>query len=235
MKQYFFIFFLSAAIISVSTSCSEVGPFIDFTPVDETLIDTTYTTDSIFTAQSKVVLLEDFTGQLCPNCPAAHDIINEIVAEHGDAVAAIAMYNYFADISEDLEFVTDQAIDLGTYLGPVIGWPTGAVDRKNFGSGILVLKDLYASHVDAQMLVSPPCNVSISTTYDDAINKLNILVGVKYLSDVTTINHLSVAICENNIIALQVDATEEIPDYIHNHVLRTMLTAATGNVLSETN
>jgi thiol-disulfide isomerase/thioredoxin len=236
IKQFTSQIFIAYFTVTYLSCCNEVGPPIDFTPVDETLTDTTYVTDSVFTPQPKVVLLEDFTGQLCPNCPSAHVIIEEIIAEHGDAVAAVAHYNYFADISAELEYVTDEAIELGNYLGPVSAWPLGAVDRVDFGSGVLILKDLYAASVDAQLTTTPLCNIHLSTEYDAATRKLNVTVGVKYTADVFTANHLSVMLCENKIIDFQDETSSgEIVMYEHNHVLRKMLTLATGNALNEEN
>ncbi|MBC8045733.1 MAG: Omp28-related outer membrane protein [Fimbriimonadaceae bacterium] len=233
-KHYFFLL-LGSCFLIFNNSCEEIGPAIDFTPVDTSLVDTTYQTDSIFTPQNRVVLLEDFTGQLCPNCPAAHEIIADIVDEHGDNVANIAMYNYFADESSQLAYVIDEAIELGDYLGPIIGWPIGAVNRKDFGSGILQPKELYSTYTDSELLITPSCNISMTYGYNFTTRKLNVFVTVKYLDTITTVNHLSVAICENGIIDFQHDELGEIPDYTHNHVLRKMLTLATGTELSATN
>lgn len=216
-------------------ACKEVGPAIDFIGTNASLIDTSYTTDSVFTPQGRVVLLEDFTGQTCPNCPAAHEVIADIIAEHGDAVAATTLYNYFQDVADELPYVTTEAEEIGDYYGGVSFWPQGTVNRKNYGSGVLIPKEQYAANTEAELAIAPQCNIGLATIYDETTRDLTVTVIIKYTSDVSTANHLSVAICENNIIDFQINEEGEIPDYVHNHVLRKMLTLATGTALSESN
>ena len=40
----------------------------------------------------RVVLLEDFTGQNCVNCPAAHQEIDALVKQYGDALVPVAIH-----------------------------------------------------------------------------------------------------------------------------------------------
>ena len=38
------------------------------------------------------VLLEDFTGQDCSNCPTAHEVVASLKEQYGDAVVAVAVH-----------------------------------------------------------------------------------------------------------------------------------------------
>lgn len=229
------VLFLLLTLACILPACEELGPAIDFTETNAALIDTSYTTDSVFTPQSRVVLIEDFTGQECPNCPAAHEVIADIIADHGDAVAATTLYNYFLDVDEELPYVTPEAQEIGDYYGGISFWPQGTVNRKNYGSGVLIPKEQYAANTEAELAIAPQCNIGLATIYDETTRDLTVTVIIKYTADVSTANHLSVAICENNIIDFQINESGEIPDYVHNHVLRKMLTLATGTALSESN
>ena len=38
------------------------------------------------------VLLEDFTGQNCPNCPQAHRVVNALKEQYGESVVAVSIH-----------------------------------------------------------------------------------------------------------------------------------------------
>lgn len=217
------------------TACEEVGPTIDLTDTEyETGIGTPES------PQDKVVLIEDFTGAACPNCPDAHIAISNVIAANPGQVTAIAEYNYFADPLYIEQNLTDTfAYLLNDYMGPVVGWPASFIDRTDFeDDGYLPeVPENIAAYVSDQLTLSPPCNIIITPTYNSATRLLHIEVKVSYTTSVTDIQKLSVCLVENNIIAAQIDDNVggEVPDYIHNHVLRTFLSYYLGDALPEEN
>ncbi|MBC8173828.1 MAG: Omp28-related outer membrane protein [Chitinophagales bacterium] len=235
----FFVIALGSYFLTLHTSCEEVGPPISFNAADTTLLDTTYMLGGgeIPVPQTKIVLLEDFTGQECPNCPDAHEIIADISAEHPGQLCVIAYYNYFADIFGGLPLVSDDAIDIGENFSATESWPAALIDRKDFeGDGEPLLdKNDYAASVDEQVSEIPSCNISIEKAYDETTRKLTVKITIIYTSAALALNHLSVALIENNIIAEQLDGLTEITDYIHNNVMRKFLTYYLGDGLSEIN
>lgn len=228
MKKY--ILFLG--VFTGIAACEEIGPDIDFTPPDLTLIDTTYVELTPETPADKVVLLEDFTGVQCVNCPGAHEEITEILGLYPGRVVTVAEHNYFAgpfsDSNEDYEI--PEALELDDYLGPAPAWPAGFVDRKDFGTGVLytLIVSNYKIYVEEQLLETAPCNVYIEPSYDSETRKAKVKVIVKYTTAVAEENHLSIMITENGIIDLQLALTGIDETYEHNHVLRDMFTPATG-------
>ncbi|MFI5170844.1 MAG: Omp28-related outer membrane protein [Chitinophagales bacterium] len=234
IKKFGYLIISSSLIFVFINSCTEVGPAIDLT---ETVYDTYIETPEL--PQDKIVLIEDFTGAACPNCPTAHEAIAAVIDAHPDRVAAIAEYNYFADpLYLDQNFVTSEALNLDqNYLGPVAGWPASFIDRVDFDD------DGYAAEVpgnimpytEDQLAKTPTCNIYILPDYNAATRELNLTVTIKYIADVSLTNHLSVALTEDSIIAAQIDGAGEVPDYVHNHVLRKMLSFYTGDALPEIN
>ena len=77
-------------------ACEEVPPYIDFSEPDTTNTDTSNNNEgflpiyadstamlgSIPAAQEKVVMLEDFSGVRCSNCPDGHAKSEELLAAH---------------------------------------------------------------------------------------------------------------------------------------------------------
>lgn len=215
-------------------SCKEVGPAINLSETDyETYLASPQTPDA------KVVLIEDFTGAACVNCPDAHEAIALAIAANPTQVLAIAEYNYFGDpLYLDQNFLTDEAEALDDdYLGPVVGHPASFIDRADFSSdGYLAEPPTnIVSYTNDRLSEVPPCNIVITKTYDNTSRELNVTVTIDYTSDVNLTNHLSVSLLESGIIAAQITDAGEVDDYEHNHVLRKMLTYYSGDNLPEEN
>lgn len=215
--------------------CKEVGPEINLT-------ETEYITyiESPEAPSEKIILLEDFTGAACPNCPDGHIAIADVIDANPGKVIAIAEYNYFGDpLYLDQIFVTDEAYALDDYLGPVTGWPAIFIDRKDFSSDgyIAELPENVAPYSATQLSLNSPVNIYIENTFDDASRLLTVEVTIKYTEATTTTNNLSISLTESGIIAAQIDDNVggEVPDYVHNHMLRKMLTYYAGDGLPEEN
>ncbi|MFN3940866.1 MAG: hypothetical protein ACK4IY_09780, partial [Chitinophagales bacterium] len=151
--SYFILSFLIAAFFS---ACTEIGPAIDFTPVDTSLTDTTYLETTPEVPQQRVVVFEDFTGVQCVNCPNAHEATAELLSAYPDQLIVIAEHNYFLgaypESAEDYRI--PEADELNNYLGPAFGWPAGVVDRYDFaGTGNLttLLISNYAPYVEERL------------------------------------------------------------------------------------
>ena len=79
------------------------------------------------------VILEDFTGHRCGNCPKAHRELESIMENYGENVIPIAVHNsdHFTDTNTD--FPTDFTCSAANALGEafdVNSKPKGMVNRK---------------------------------------------------------------------------------------------------------
>lgn len=239
MKQFsnrISIFTLSIGLTAIIFSgCTEVGPEINFTETDYTTYLETPEAPS-----DKVVLIEDFTGAACPNCPDGHIAVADAIAASPGKVIAIAEYNYFADpLYIDQIFVTAEAYSLNDYLGPVTGWPAIFIDRRDFANDgyIAELPENVGTLTAGQVVTSSPVNIYIENLFDAGTRLLTTKVKIKYTEMVSSINHISISLTESGIVAAQIDDNVggEVPNYIHNHVLRKMLSFYTGDALPEEN
>ena len=233
MRNSYLLSALVASGIAVFFSaCEEVGPNIDFTIPDASLLDTTYVESTVEEPQQKVVFFEDFTGVQCVNCPTAHNKTEELLDLYPNQLTVVAMHNYFAGAYSDSneDYTITEANEINDYIGPAPAWPAGFIDRKDFGSGNLytLLVSNYQVFVEEQLPLVPPCNIYVSSSYDAAERRALIKVTVKYTEATTLENHLSVMLLESGILDLQLTLSGIDEVYVHNHVLRDMLTPATG-------
>jgi hypothetical protein len=214
MKKYLIL--LSAILII--TSCDIVeGPYL----TDETInpIDTTTNT------YVKKVLVEDFTGHKCPNCPdaareldAIHDIYGEQIIGMAIHVSAFAKPNHSSQEGYQYDFRTKWGHDWDAFYGiSAMGLPRGMVNRIGYPDNHRLSKDEWAAEVSNELNKEVDFGITINTTTN------SITIDSKVLNNINGDYNLAVCLTESNIINWQKDGGENVEDYIHNHVLRTVL------------
>ena len=186
----------------------------------------------------KNVLIEDFTGQKCVNCPNASNLIHELQSGSiGQHVIAVSIHGGSMSYSVDkLPFglATEIGEEYNTHWG-VKTWPNGMVDRK----GGLQEYTQWKTSVAQRLKLEPAVDISISTDYDGNLtdaswgtSTVNVTLD-ETLDGALKNAHLNVWLTESNITAMQLqpDGSNQM-DYVHNHVLRHVLTPAYGEVVS---
>jgi len=216
-------------------ACEEVGPAIRLTET-RSQGDTTYV-GNVEAPQNKVVLIEDFSGLACANCPKAHETSRTISENNTGRVVVVTLINYPFDplggTKED--YVTQEAVDIDKNLiGPAAGWPTGAVDRTKFPGEqeIIVPHTSWANYTTNRLQATTPVNIYLEKNYNETDRLLKVRVEVRYTEAVTEEHRLSVSLTEDSIIDKQKDVTTTIQNYVHRHMERAMLTPFNGTPLS---
>ena len=175
---------------------------------------------------SRAVLVEEFTGQRCVNCPNATAEIERLQEEYGkENVIAVAIH------SGPLAFFsTDKVLGLRTSLGDeyydywrVEAEPSGLINR----SGGVLLLDKWATRVYQDMQNEAPVELTAKAKIAD--NGL-IEIGIEYLAVKDFLGKLQVWIIEDGIVALQMlpDGTLN-REYVHNHVFRSTVNGTWGD------
>ena len=175
---------------------------------------------------SRAVLVEEFTGQRCVNCPNATAEIERLQEEYGkENVIAVAIH------SGPLAFFsTDKVLGLRTSLGDeyydywrVEAEPSGLINR----SGGVLLLDKWATRVYQDM--QNEALVELTAKAKIADNGM-IEIGIEYLAVKDFSGKLQVWIIEDGIVALQMlpDGTLN-REYVHNHVLRSAVNGTWGD------
>ena len=175
---------------------------------------------------SRAVLVEEFTGQRCVNCPYATAEIERLQEEYGkENVIAVAIH------SGPLAFFsTDKVLGLRTSLGDeyydywrVEAEPSGLINR----SGGVLLLDKWAIRVYQDMQNETLVELTAKARITD--NGL-IEIGIEYLAVKDFKGRLQVWIIEDGIVALQMlpDGTLN-REYVHNHVFRSTVNGTWGD------
>lgn len=224
-------------VITIIPACTEKGPDIELTDEQRAFKDTTYVASTIQNQQQKHVVLEEFTGVRCVNCPEADSLITDLLNEHDNLIALSYHNGNFAlPYGNDRDLSCQEASKLDDFLGPVSGRPIATVDRKTFNaeSELLLGTGKWANYVSQRTEASTPVNIDLTTRYEDSTRNLLVEVSVHYTSPENQTNRLTVAITESDIKTKQaLGQGEKDSAYIQEHVLVHTLTSAKGTTLNE--
>jgi len=221
MKRFIFIIFTS--ILVFNSCCDDPVKVPDFKPPET----------------SKVVLIEEFTGVNCINCPGGAEEIKRLKGLYPDNIAAIAIHG--GDLSEPLE---ESKYDLRCEDGEklVKKWggnnkPSAMIDRVKFeGEETVPIAgyNFWNDPVVQELKKEPVVNLNGKAEYDAANKTISIEVNIFPLQNLNGNYKLNIALTEDHIIDAQnVKNVGIVKDYEFNHVLRDLVTNWNGDVINE--
>ncbi len=120
-------------------SCKEIGPNINLHGNPNAVSDTTYIESPAQPTGAKNVVIEDFSGVECTNCPAGHALIDTLQSQNPGRIVAV-VYHPINILGSPYPFSTQNLEDTGStnllaYLGDQGFEPEGTVDRVLFSCG----------------------------------------------------------------------------------------------------
>lgn len=221
-------------LIALLPSCKEVGPNIVLKPNHNAAFDTTYIESPVQVAELKNVVIEEFTGVKCTNCPKAHRMIADIKTANPNRIVAVSMHpqnSLGLPYPGNPDLRNAKAQDLfANYFGQA-SQPIGTVDRKVFPgeTKILVSYNTWTNYTNQEISLTTPVNLLLGTSYDSTTRQLTIATELHYTQNVTEENKLTIVLMEDSVIAAQDDNGTEIDFYVHKDVLRDVVTANYGD------
>ncbi len=216
-------------------SCCDVidNPVIDFGSYRNDLYGPPPTFTPLETAVQRV-LLEDFTGHECGNCPAAHLVASAILESHEEHLALVAVHAGTLAAPFGSLFSNDYRTPEGEYyLLTQIGTdllPTGRVNRGGGASNDLT-KSEWESAVEDELLETAIVDLQIEADYVAENQHLNVHVSSEWFAAASGNFKLVILISEDSIISPQLNyfpSNHVDTNYVHLHMLRGSLSGATG-------
>ena len=204
-------------------------------------LDSTVVEETSVVAKVRKVLLEDYTGHTCGNCPKAAVKLHDIQVANPDKVVGIAIHaGSFAQISSP-KYTTDFQSTEGTAWDAFFGIssagnPNGMVNRIDKPTGQHIkYHDNWAAAVSLALAIAPDAHLHIRNTYFKDFRILKTHINNEYLTAQNGIYNLSVVIVENGIIDYQKDYSifpDAVPDYVFNHILRGSMNGTWGDEIA---
>lgn len=188
---------------------------------------------------SRVVLIEEFTGVRCPNCPAGAEEIESLLALYPDNLVSVTIHAgsfAFAFDTSKYDFKVQEGIDITNALGgEPLFYPSAVINRKTYGTGSYYLgKAEWAGRIQSELDEEPEIGIGIEALYSAANRQLDITVTMLPNQRLSGDINLSVLVTESGMVDIQANELEDdgySEDYVHKHVLRGAVTPALGEPL----
>lgn len=215
MKKSIIITALAAASITglSLTSCEEIKENDRYIDMGE------------ITAK-RTVLLEEFTGQYCTNCPLAHESMERIEEQYRDNFIAVSIHATSLAINEDpnAKIIGLKQPEGDTYAQAwgVTIIPTGIVNRQGGLTDMSSWQGLVRAGIESET----PVDITLSANSDDADKNITILTGI--YSGASIDCKLQIWVVEDGIVAPQLGPSSVNPTYVHNNVFRTAVNGTWG-------
>lgn len=220
MKRFFYTILMLVALLM--TSCDELDPQERLIYVEPPQV-------------SRAVLIEDFTGQYCVNCPRATEEIERLIEEYGDTtVIAVAIHSgpFSKNQGAFTPLYTAQGDEYFSHWG-LSAQPVGLVDRLTYESVLVPLNYTdWAGAVNYELEKKAPVSIMVEAEREEG-NVCHANVEVIGLDSALVKGKLQVWLVEDSIDSFQLmpnGAREE--HYNHMHVFRASLNGAWGDDIS---
>lgn len=186
----------------------------------------------------KHVLLEDYTGVACVNCPTAGQLALDIQERYNHQVIVLgvhagSMTSLPPTMPTYIDFTTPEGTEWYTNLGLDVN-PIGTINRKlngsTYGYNSPDWEDKVASTLQEEALLE----MTPAVEYDNATRELSVEITSRFLAELPDTYSLTVCIMEDSIVAAQLTQQGPVSDYIHRHVFRTTMNGAWGEDINTT-
>lgn len=199
------------------------------------------------TPENKKVVLEEFTGIYCTFCPDGHLRAQQLANNNPGNVVLVNIHSggFSAPQAGDPDYRTS----FGTALdnqSQLTGYPAGTVNRRVFSQamtagGTALGRGDWASNASTILGETSYVNVALESSVDAMTRVMTVDVEL-YFSGTTAPGsvNLNVALLQSNIEGPQTGSTanpsQVLPNgnYLHNHMLRHLITGQWGEVISTT-
>lgn len=185
----------------------------------------------------RTLLIMEFTGNNCLNCPTGATVVEGIIEEEAPGrVISVGLHPYGNNFTEPVvsvhpsvhkqDFRTDVATALYDFYQPS-GMPSAVfAGLKSSMSGSTADWNQRASEA---LAVNTVVKLSAACAYDESTRELTVNYNVGFLDDYDKKLNLTVWVMENKIMGTQTmpDGKKNL-DYEHNHVLRASLNGDWG-------
>ncbi len=180
------------------------------------------------------VLVEDFTGFRCGNCPEASHKAEQIAELYPDRVILLALHAGPLSIptpTRKYDFRTPETREIGDYYG-LIATPYGMVSRRKFNGQTLQAPSAWAGFTEETLQLEALLKINLTGSYNESSREITANLKLDYIKDSELSHYYAVYIVEDSIVQYQQDDRQfpniHVNDYVHNHVMRGSMNGTWG-------
>ena len=194
--------------------------------------------------EKKNVVLEEYTGIHCPNCPNGHKYGNQIKAANPNDVVLVNIHEggYAVPNTGEPDFRTSFGTALSN-LANVSGYPNATINRHDFnletGGPAMTNRLNWVTAANQVLTENASANLGMEASIDVQTRLLTVRVQVYYTGNPAypSNNRLNVAVLQDNVEGPQTGSSgnpsQVLPNgnYLHMHILRHLVTGQYGRQL----
>jgi hypothetical protein len=224
---------VSAACFLLFAACKERDQPIGLTPALST--DSAWMSIVVPATNPHNVLIEEFSGQACPNCPGGRSAIDTFESQNPGRINAVTMYppgipQADTPIGSSYDFRASFANSLASYLtgGNVSALPSAYIDRVIYSTKVNEELDgtgAWAGAINSQLTVTDSVNLTVRSSYNAGTRQATITATIVFTKPVATRQNFSVVIVEDSMYSIQEDENSPTgfdSSYLYNGVFRGM-------------
>lgn len=216
----------------ICASCDRIeGPYFtvpQHTEYDTTLFDNLpVNPDQVY----RKILIEEYTGHRCSNCPRGHQELERLHGVFGDTLVAVGIHcTSLANPKPNNGFPYDFRTETGNALGAaynINSIPFAVIDRNGEnGTATIVQWEKLIKKADRKVYAA----VQLVNQYSD---RLKTTAKITMLDDYPNPVQLSLLLLEDSIVQPQLNGSDTVQEYVHNHVLRMGINGSWGDLLTD--
>lgn len=181
----------------------------------------------------KTVLIKDFTGARCVNCPAAAEVAHELQHQLGeDRVFIMSVHAGF--LAQPLGSFPDFTTEEGTvWYNNNSSNPLFSVDQVSLTDGNTLFVEQIDQPVSEGIAGTQLFEVNVTNEYDESTRLLKVNSSYNVTSDSDAKYYATVCLLEDSIVGRQVVPGGIDTAYVFRNVFRGTLNGADGELVSD--
>ncbi|MBU3675687.1 MAG: Omp28-related outer membrane protein [Chitinophagaceae bacterium] len=183
-------------------------------------------------------LIEEFTGEWCGNCPSGASVMKSIIDAKPDQVIGVAIHQ-----NDPLEVPGVYNAMQGLFFAgsgvSTIGFPGASISRQKSASASYTNaayddRSIWSQQVDTKLAETAPLGLAMVTK--ESGDKLSIDLYIGHSAPIATDTRVTVYLIEDNVAETAPGAQASGGgSYVHQHVVRKVLTDNLGDVVDLNN
>jgi hypothetical protein len=185
------------------------------------------------------VILEDFTGHYCSNCPVAGEVAHSlyegnksrifIASVHASPAGPSIFQNVNVNAGYTINFTNASGLELGHHFGAVLSFtgftslPSGSVNRKIFNGEYFSASGSWQGNVNEVLNSDLKVVIKAKVNYYESTKGLYLHTEIAPNVEVDTNLAIVVTLIEDSLVGPQNVNGTRVDDYVHRDIMRGMI------------
>lgn len=182
---------------------------------------------------TRKVLIEEFTGHTCGNCPEGSLVLKELTDALGEQIIAVSVHagSFAVSAVSGDKYKTEFRTQAGEAVAnefQISSYPIATVNRTLFNGLRTLPSGAWGTKATELLATDADITMDITATLDTTSRNLAVTVNSTLVNALTGDYNISIGLVEDSIVdwqkfyagVLGYEEETDVPDYMHRHVFR---------------